>query len=102
MSDCRCSGAPGQNDTWDYHSDYCPVYMQGRIVELEADRSKAWETCQKAVERGMALEAELAKLREELIAQEIEQENEALRDMLQTAWNMSDAEFEEALPEEGK
>lgn len=30
-----------------------------RIAELEADRSKAWETCQKAVERGMALEAEL-------------------------------------------
>lgn len=74
--------------------------IQAEREELEADRSKAWETCQKAVERGMALEAEVAELREELIAQEIEQENEALRDMLQTAWNMSDAEFEEALLEE--
>lgn len=35
MSDCRCSGTPGQNDTWDYHSAYCPVYMQGKIAELE-------------------------------------------------------------------
>ena len=25
MSDCRCSGTPSQNDTWDYHSEGCPV-----------------------------------------------------------------------------
>jgi len=35
-----------------------------RIAELEAELSHAWETCQKAVERGMKLEAELAELRE--------------------------------------
>ena len=40
MSDCRCSGTPGQNDTWDYHSDYCPVFMQGQINALEQERDK--------------------------------------------------------------
>ena len=38
MSDCRCSGTPSQNDTWDYHSDYCPVFMQGQINALEQER----------------------------------------------------------------
>ena len=36
-----------------------------RIAELEAEKSHAWETCQKAVERGMKLQAELERLREE-------------------------------------
>jgi hypothetical protein len=33
MSECICSGV--WQDNWDYHSDYCPVYMRGRIAELE-------------------------------------------------------------------
>ena len=38
--------------------------LRQRIAELEAEKSHAWETCQKAVERGMKLEAELERLRE--------------------------------------
>ena len=34
-------------------------YLNKRIDTLEAEKSKAWETCQLAVERGMKLEAEL-------------------------------------------
>ena len=39
--------------------------MKATILQLEARASQAWETCQKAVERGMQLEAEVARLKEE-------------------------------------
>ena len=40
-------------------------YMaEQRIAELEAKASQAWETCQKAVERGMKIEAENQRLRD--------------------------------------
>lgn len=34
--DCNCGAAPGQyEDAFDWHSDNCPVYLRGRIAELE-------------------------------------------------------------------
>lgn len=33
------------------------------VAELEADRSKAWEICQKAVERGMGIQLENNRLK---------------------------------------
>ncbi len=34
MSECICSA--GVDYDWDWHSDNCPVYMRGRIAELES------------------------------------------------------------------
>lgn len=78
--------------------------MQGRIVELEAELTEL-----SADYHGERLRADSLydQLRKEYEASDrawdvLQQKYEKLRGMLQTAWNMSDAEFEEALPEEGK
>ena len=59
MGECICAGTSSQNDTWDGHSDYCPVYMQGRIKELEER-----EDINDIVQRNQA--AGIIKLREAL------------------------------------
>jgi len=43
---------------WHGHGIFDQDCLKCQIRELEAEKSHAWETCQKAVERGMKLEVE--------------------------------------------
>ena len=56
MSECICSAATIKD--WSAHSEYCPVYMMGRIAELEAQLA----------DRDMLYEAGITAAREQLDA----------------------------------
>ena len=75
--------------TGEVNPDY-PEWAEKRIAELEAEKSKAWETCQLAVERGMKLEVTIARLRGALatLYKRFHQREPTPRGEVNAAWSL--------------
>ena len=88
---CACQRDPQTQSERIAELEVQNANMQENLNDLEAELSHAWETCQKAVERGMKLEAENKRLERAWLALqkrasadrvvELEAENRRLREM---------------------
>ena len=66
--------------------------MKATILRLEAEKSEAWETCQKAVERGMKLERDVNAIT--IYGDSLKAENQRLRELVKEAGDAFEAASE--------